>query len=87
MHDLVSLEAKGLPTAAIVTDQFLEEAWAQLKVLAMDQLYPAVITHPLSTLTDAQIAQRAAEAVPQVRKIWLTGTPEREPASDAEAER
>ncbi|HZU15359.1 MAG TPA: hypothetical protein VFD01_01945 [Candidatus Dormibacteraeota bacterium] len=83
MHDATSLEASGLPTAAIVTAEFLQEARLQLEALGMPGLRPVVIAHPLSTLTDEQIAQRAAEAAPQVRRVWLGQEPGVAPAGVA----
>ncbi|HZV49454.1 MAG TPA: hypothetical protein VFD49_06780 [Candidatus Dormibacteraeota bacterium] len=71
----MSLEASGVPTAAIVTSEFLQEARLQLEALGMPGLRPVVITHPLSTLNHEQIARRAAEAAPQVRRIWLGEEP------------
>ena len=71
MHDAVSLESLSTPTAVIVTDRFLGEARTQRDALGMVDLEPVTITHPLSTLTDAQIAERVAEALPRVRAAWL----------------
>jgi len=71
MHDTMSLEASGVPTAAIVTEEFLHEARLQLDALGVQGLRPVVVRHPLSTLSDEQIDQRAAEAAPQVTRIWL----------------
>jgi hypothetical protein len=73
MHDSVMLEAKGLPTAMIVTTEFVLEARTQRDALGMKGLEPAVIAHPLSSLTDEQIVQRIEQALPQVESIWLTG--------------
>ena len=55
----------------IVTTVFLREAHAQRDALGLSDLTPVVIQHPLSTLSDAEIDQRAAEAVDQCVKIWL----------------
>jgi hypothetical protein len=55
----------------IVTTEFLHEAHVQRDALGMHELAPVVIQHPLSTLTDAEIDQRAAEAVEQCVKVWL----------------
>ena len=57
----------------IATTEFVHEAQVQRAALGMDGLTPAVITHPLSTLSDAQILERAREAAPQACAIWLTG--------------
>ncbi len=71
MHDGVSLEALGVPTAVVVTTTFVREAEVQRAALGMDDLEPVVVAHPLSTLTDEEIDQRVAEVVEQVEKIWL----------------
>lgn len=71
MHDAVSLEALGIPTAPICTDPFLEEARMQARALGMPDLPVARITHPLSTLTAEEIAQRAAEAAPQLLGLLI----------------
>lgn len=73
MHDGVSLEQLGVPTAVIVTETFLHEARVQRAALGMEGVEPAVIPHPLSTLSDGEIASRAAAAAPQVKKILLGG--------------
>lgn len=70
MHDAVSLEGHGIATAVVVTTEFLHEARVQRAALGMEALEPAVIAHPLSTLSDEQIAGRAAEAAAQAIRIW-----------------
>ena len=72
MHDGVHIEQLGVPTAVIVTEVFLREARVQRDALGMEGIEPAVIPHPLSTLSDDEIAARAAAAAPQVKRI-LTG--------------
>ena len=69
MHDAVSLEEKGIPAAAIVTRAFLHEAHVQRTALGMEELEPAIITHPLSTIQDDEIEGRAREVVPQIKQI------------------
>ncbi len=71
MHDGVSLESHGVPTAVVVTTAFVREAEVQRAALGMDDLEPVVVAHPLSTLTDEEIDQLVAEVVEQVEKIWL----------------
>ena len=69
MHDGVHLEQLGVPTAVIVTETFLHEAHVQRAALGMEGIDPVVIAHPLSTLSDDEIAARAAAAAPQAKKI------------------
>ena len=54
----------------VVTTEFLHEANMQRDALGMPDLAPVVIDHPLSTLSDAEIAQRAAQAASQSVKVW-----------------
>jgi hypothetical protein len=70
MHDAMSLESLGVPTAVIVTSEFVHEAKLQRAALGMQGLVPVVIAHPLSSLTDADIRARAAAALPQVQAVW-----------------
>lgn len=71
MHDAVSLEGQDRPTAVIVTTEFVHEAEVQRNALGMNDLEPVVITHPLSTLSDEEITERARQAAEQAVKIWL----------------
>jgi hypothetical protein len=75
MHDAVMLESRGRPAAVIVTSEFVLEAETQRNALGMTGLEPVVIAHPLSSLTDAEIAERIDQALPQIERVWLTGTP------------
>jgi hypothetical protein len=54
-----------------VTSEFLHEAEVQRAALGMPDLLPVVIDHPLSTLSDAEIDARAAQAAEQAVRIWL----------------
>ncbi|MBV8506950.1 MAG: hypothetical protein JOZ11_14225 [Alphaproteobacteria bacterium] len=65
------MEAAGRPTAVIVTREFLHEAEVQRDALGMHDLNPVVIEHPLSTLTDEEIEQRALQAATQCIDILL----------------
>ena len=74
MHDSISLESLGIPTAVIVTTEFVHEAHVQRTALGMRTLDPVVIQHPLSSLTDEEIGERAAQALPQAVATWLGQT-------------
>jgi len=43
----------------------------QKDALGMPDLAPVVIDHPLSTLGDAEISERAEQAAEQAVAIWL----------------
>jgi len=57
-----------------VTSEFWHEAEVQRAALGMPELIPVVIDHPLSTISDAEIDARAAQAADQAAKIWLKGS-------------
>ena len=54
----------------MVTSEFLHEAEVQRAALGMPDLIPVVIDHPLSTISDADIDARAAQAAEQATRIW-----------------
>lgn len=55
----------------VVTTEFVHEANMQRDALGMPDLAPVVIDHPLSTLSDVEIAARAEQAATQAVQIWL----------------
>jgi hypothetical protein len=55
----------------VVTVEFLHEANMQRDALGMPDLAPVVIDHPLSTLSDAEIAQRAEQTAVLAVAVWL----------------
>ena len=61
----------GKPTAVVVTTEFLHEAEVQREALGMPDLAPVVIDHPLSTISEAEIDVRAAQAAEQAIARWL----------------
>jgi len=72
MHDSVMLETAGRPTAVVVTTEFKLEAETQRDALGMTGLDAVVIDHPLSSLTDGEIAQRIDQAVMQIEKVLVS---------------
>jgi hypothetical protein len=73
MRDGISLESLGLPSAVIVTTEFVNESITQRAALGMDDLEPIAIEHPLSSCTDEEIAARAAQAAEQIKRTLLAG--------------
>ena len=74
MHDGIELDRRGVPTAVICTDQFIQSAKAQAAICGNPEYPFAVVAHPIGSLTPAELQARAAVALPQVLAI-LTGTP------------
>ena len=61
----------GRPVAVVVTTEFVHEAEVQRAALGMPDLVPVVIDHPLSTISEAEIDARAAQAAEQAAARWL----------------
>ena len=66
VHDLVRLERRGIPTAGIGTEPFVDEALEQARVLGMPDLRLVYVPHPVQLLEDEEVhalADRALDAV------------------------
>jgi hypothetical protein len=63
-----------VPAAVICTEEFVPTARAQAAISGNPGYAFAVVSHPLGSLTAAELRRRAEAAVPQVIAI-LTGTP------------
>jgi hypothetical protein len=73
MHDGIRLEDAGVPTAVIVTTEFVHEAELQRTALGLESIHPVVIDHPLSTLSAEEVRARAEQAAPQAIEVWTQG--------------
>ena len=71
MHDGIEMEKLGIPTASIVTHVFINTANAMTKMMGVPDFDYVVAQHPLSSLTDQEIRQRAVELAPEVERILL----------------
>ena len=65
------MEKLGIPTASIVTHVFINTANAMTKMMGVPDFDYVVAQHPLSSLTDEEIRQRAVELAPEVERILL----------------
>ena len=62
MHDIVDLEARGLPGVFVATEEFVDGAASQAKALGFD---PAAVyvPHPVQDRTDEELRAMAERAV------------------------
>jgi hypothetical protein len=63
---MVRLERLGIPTAAVATEPFLDEALEQARVLGMPDYRMVFIPHPVQLLSDEQLnahADRVFDAI------------------------
>ena len=66
LHDVVRLERRGIPTAAVGTQPFADEALEQARVLGMPGYRMVFVRHPVQLLDEAQLRDRADQAFPLV---------------------
>ena len=67
---MVELERRGLPTAGVATEPFVDEALEQARVLGMPDYRMVYVPHPVQLLTLEQLhgyADRAFEEI--VRRL------------------
>jgi hypothetical protein len=63
VHDVVRLESLGIPTAAVGTEPFIDEALEQARLLGMPDSRMVLIPHPIQLLTTEELHARAASTV------------------------
>ncbi len=72
MHDGIELEKRGVPTAVICTEPFRPTVEMVARVRGMPGYPVAYIPHPVGSLTDARLRERARAVAPEIRAL-LTG--------------
>ncbi|MGX9934183.1 UGSC family (seleno)protein [Advenella kashmirensis] len=80
LRDAIALEQRGVPTAVIVTTEFVKETVLTRQALGMTELEPVIISHPVSSITMEEVAQRVAQIFTQAQAVW---TGEQSGAADA----
>ena len=63
VHDAVRLERRGIPTAVVGTEPFLDEALEQARVLGMPGLRIVTVAHPVQLLTREGVHELADGAL------------------------
>lgn len=74
VHDAVRLERRGVPTAVVGTEPFIDEAIEQARVLGMPDLRIVTVPHPVQLLTREQVQELAERALDEVL-ARLVGSP------------
>ena len=62
VHDAVRLERRGVPTVAVGTEPFIDEALEQARVLGMPDYRMVWVPHPVQLLDRAEV-EGLADAV------------------------
>ncbi len=71
MHDGITLEKLGIPTAVICTAPFVSSAKAMSALGGIPEFPFVVVPHPLGSLDKASLRKRAIMAAPEVMKILM----------------
>ena len=66
VHDAVRLERHGIPTAAVGTAPFADEALAQARVLGIPDARMVFVPPPVQLLSDVELAALADAAVDDI---------------------
>jgi hypothetical protein len=66
VHDVVRLEQRGIPIAAVGTAPFVDEALEQARLLGMPDYRMVLIAHPVQLLTTAELHARADNAFAEI---------------------
>lgn len=71
IRDSITLEKLGIPSAAIITTEFVRETELTRQAVGMKALEPVVINHPVSSITDDEVLQRVGQVRVQAQEVWL----------------
>ncbi len=66
VHDVIRLEQRGIPTAAVGTLPFVDEALEQARVLGLPDYRMVLLPHPIQLLTTAEVHALADSAFEQI---------------------
>jgi len=73
LHDGITLEQQGLPTATIITSVFVNTATAYTQLLGVPTFPYLVCPHPITNVNTMDLNTRATLLAPQVTRLLLTG--------------
>ena len=71
IRDSVALEKLGIPSAAIITTEFVRETELTRQALGMPNFEPVVIDHPVSSIAPDELDRRVCQIKEQAEKIWM----------------
>ena len=71
IRDAIELEKLGVPSAAIITTEFVRETELVRRTLGMPDFEAVVIDHPVSSITQDEIDARVRQIKEQAETIWV----------------
>lgn len=66
MHDGVYFEDHGIPTATVVSSEFVNAARAQAAALGATEYQTVVVPHPIQPLTREEVRQLADKVIDDI---------------------
>jgi len=73
VHDMVRLERRGIPTAAVGTEPFVDEALEQAQALGMPAYRMVLVPHPIQLLDRPGVEALADAALERVVAMLTEG--------------
>lgn len=67
----IELEKRGIPTMLVATPPFTEAVRTSAELRGMPSIQWAIVDHPVASLKDDELRQRAVEAVRQFPRLML----------------
>jgi hypothetical protein len=71
--DGILFEKKGVPSASIITDEFIDTGQAMARSLGLPNYEFLIMPHPIANLTEEERDQQAREITPKVAQLLLHG--------------
>tara|TARA_B100000686_G_scaffold328943_1_gene389572 strand:+ start:163 stop:384 length:222 start_codon:yes stop_codon:yes gene_type:complete len=71
LHDAISSERLGTPAVGVMTNKFISAADLMAKVLGSPGFQYAIIDHPVSSASDEELAEKAAETLHFINSLVL----------------
>jgi hypothetical protein len=72
LHDAVSGERVGTPSVGVMTSAFVDGAALMATALGLRGYQFAVVSHPISSASDAELESKARAALEQARHLLLS---------------
>jgi hypothetical protein len=70
VRDPIALDRLGVPSAAMITTEFVRETKLTRTAVGMEGPVPVVIDHPVSSITQAEVEARVAQVQIQTQAVW-----------------
>jgi hypothetical protein len=71
VRDAYEFERRGIPALVLCSEPFRLEAETTAKLLGMKGMRLGMLTHPISSLTDEELRDRAREAMALVKAMLV----------------